>query len=167
MDNIKIRYADYSEFKSIYEFLDNNFTKEGYGFLHKSQIETEIKKSRVIIVLNKNEIIGVRIGIGKLWNLSVKKEYRGKNIGKMLIEFNKPDIIRVKSDPVGHLSKIQKENFVNPEKFYEKLGYKMYGSDYGKNFYQNTNGKAKHHKQGNKKHIKIYVKKEEKFLFEE
>jgi GNAT superfamily N-acetyltransferase len=167
-ENIIIRYAHYSDFEKVYKFLDNNFTKEGYGFLHKSQIETEIMKSRVIIAVHENDIVGTRIGIGKLWNMSVSKEYRGKSIGRRLIEFYKPDVIRVKSNPVGHLSKHQKENFVNPEGFYEKLGYKMYGYDYGKNFYAGEkDGKRIHIQQGEKKHIKIYVKDEEVFLFGE
>lgn len=164
-DMIQIKYALINDFENIKYFLDNNFTKEGYGFLHSGQIETEIKKRRVIIALDENEIIGCRIGLGKLWNLSVKKEYRGKGIGEKLLKFYEPDIIRVKSDPVGHLSKEQKDNFKNPEEFYDKMGYKYFGHDYGKNFYQNSNGKANHHKCGEKKHIKVYVKKSEKFLF--
>lgn len=165
MSDIEIRYARYDDFSSVRDFLDDNFTREGYGFLHSGQIETEIKKSRVLVAVMDGVIIGCRVGTGKLWNISVKKEFRGLGVGGRLLNAYRPDVIRVKSDPIGHLSIAQKDGFVNPEPFYEKHGYKYFGSDFGRNFYQNASGKAQYHRQGEKRHIKIYVKNEEEFLF--
>jgi len=59
--------------------------------------------------------------------------------------------------PVGNLSKKQRENFQNPEGFYNALGYKFKELDFARNFWQRGRGKEAHfHKQGKVKHIRIY-----------
>jgi N-acetylglutamate synthase-like GNAT family acetyltransferase len=113
-----IRRALFTDLNTIVSLIDNEFTKEGYGFVNKAQIETEIRNNRVIVA-DDDGICGVRIGVGTIWNLVVSHDKRGEGIGKGLIEYLRPHTIRVKSDPIGHLSKDQKDNFVDPTGFYE------------------------------------------------
>ena len=149
--------ATIDDYENVVKFIDKYFTGEGYGFVNREQIKTEILKKRVIISLDDNGINGLRIGWDRIWNLVVKTDCRGSGIGKELIEFHRPNYIRVKSDPVGHLNKTQKENFVDPTDFYEKLGFVYVGHDYGRNFYAgNKDGKRLSYAKGDKKHIKLY-----------
>ncbi len=153
---MNIRLATISDFDSIVKLIDNEFTKEGFGFVNRAQIMTEIKKRRVLVA-EDNDICGVRIGIDTVWNLAVMAEKRGRGIGKALMEYHRPRTIRVKADPIGHLSKAQRDNFVDPTEFYEKLGYKYWGNSYPKNFWQKgKDGKGQFHAQGENAHIKIY-----------
>ena len=153
---MKIRKANNLEVKQVVSFIDSTFTVEGYGFVTSAQIETETKRGSVWIALDGDRIVGVRIGISRVYNLAVKKDYRGMGIGRDLIEIHPPDYIRVKANPVGNLSKEQKANFKNPEPFYKKIGFKFLRSDFARNFWQRGKDTAHFHKQGKEKHIKIY-----------
>lgn len=152
-----IRKAEFRDLDSIVRLVDDDFTKLGYGFVNKAQIETEIVKKRVVVAEDGETIIGVRIGLSTLWNIVVARESRGKGIGKALIEYARPLMIRVKSDPIGHLSNEQRESFVDPTAFYEKLGYQLWGLSFPKNFWQKgIGGMGQFHMKGSKAHIKIY-----------
>jgi len=153
-----IRRAILSDYKEVVTMIDNEFTKEGFGFVNRAQIETEIRKNRVIVAIGESdEICGVRIGVGTVWNLAVSSDKRGQGIGRKLIEYYRPHTIRVKSDPIGHLSNKQKEDFVDPTGFYETLGFKLWGKSFPKNFWQKgKDGKGQFHARGDKDHIKIY-----------
>jgi len=152
-----IRTATIDDYESIVPFIDTYFSKEGYGFVNREQIKTEILKKRVIISLEENQINGLRIGWDRVWNVVVKTDCRGKGIGKELIEYHRPNYIRVKSNPVGHLNKTQKANFIDPTEFYEKLGFVYVGHDYGRNFWAGQSGdKRIPISKGEKKHIKLY-----------
>ena len=120
-----IRRAKGADLLSIIALIDNEFTKQGYGFVSKAQIETEIYKRRVLIAIEDNKILGCRIGMGTVWNLIVATENRGQGIGKALIEYMRPHTIRVKADPIGHLSIAQRQNFKDPTAFYKKLGFQL------------------------------------------
>jgi GNAT superfamily N-acetyltransferase len=149
--------ADTVDYDAIVSLIDNEFTKEGFGFVNRAQVLTEINKNRVLVAEIDGVICGVRIGINTLWNLVVSKKERGAGIGKALIDHIRPQTIRVKSDPIGHLSNEQKKNFVDPTGFYEKLGFKFWGRTFPKNFWQKgTNGKGQFHARGELAHIKIY-----------
>lgn len=154
---MQIRRAIQGDYEMIVRLIDNEFTKEGFGFVNRAQINTEIGKGRVLVADDGGDIVGVRIGIGTVWNIAVSNSERGKGIGKMLIEYHRPHTIRVKSDPIGHLSKLQRENFTDPTGFYESLGYKFWGNSFPKNFWQKgKDGKGQFHTRGCKAHIKIY-----------
>ncbi|KKN46267.1 hypothetical protein LCGC14_0674740 [marine sediment metagenome] len=154
---MEIRKATLNDYKDVVALIDNEFTKEGFGFVNRAQIETEIRKNRVIVADDGGSLCGVRIGMGTVWNIAVCNQDRGKGIGKMLIEYHRPHTIRVKSDPIGHLSNAQKENFVDPTGFYEALGFKYWGNSYPRNFWQKgKDGKGQFHTKGGNAHIKIF-----------
>jgi GNAT superfamily N-acetyltransferase len=156
-DGVKIRRANMGDYENIVSLIDNEFTKQGFGFVNRAQIMTEITKNRVLVAEIEGKLSGVRIGINTLWNLVVSKEHRGAGVGRSLVEYHMPQTIRVKSDPIGHLSKKQKEEFVDPTGFYDKLGFKFWGYSYPKNFWQKgRDNKGQFHAKGDKAHIKIY-----------
>ena len=155
-DNINIRKAETGETQAVVDFIDSTFTKEGYGFVTSAQIESEIKNGRVFVAVDDSSILGVRIGKDRVYNLAVHPDHRTKGIGRKLIDVWKPETIRVKASPHGHLSKKQRDNFKSPRKFYEKVGFKFSHFDFARNFWQKTKDKALFHKQGKVKHIEIY-----------
>lgn len=159
---VVIRKAAMGESKRISDFIDKYFTTEGFGFVTDAQTRTEISRSAVWVAIDNNEIVGVRVGINRVYNLCVHPDYRGAGVGRELIHVHPPDTIRVKSEPVGHLSKAQIENFKSPEGFYKALGYELSHIDVAKNFYQRGSEKANFHKEG-KKHIRVYVKPSDLF----
>lgn len=81
---IEIRKANSDEVKAIVKLIDSTFTKEGYGFVTSAQINTEVKNQRVWIALDGINIIGVRIGIDRVYNLAVHPDYRRQGIGKTI-----------------------------------------------------------------------------------
>jgi len=164
---MKIQKATLSDFDEIVKLIDDEFTKEGFGFVNRQQIKTEIRKGRVLVAKLLNEICGVRIGIMTMWNLVVSKKYRGNGIGKALVNYRRPTTIRVKSDPVGHLSKNQKKEFVDPTDFYEKLGFIFFDRAYPKNFWagDTKSGTRIYISKGKIPHIKIYKERGSVFDF--
>lgn len=155
-----VRKAEPHEAKEVSRFIDRTFTREGYGFVTSAQVATEAKRGAVFIAEVDGEIAGCRIGLNRIYNLCVRKDIRGAGVGRALVEAHEPEVIRVKSQPVGNLSKAQRENFVVPDGFYESLGYRHAETDYARNFYQRgRSGEPAHfHKKGKVKHIKIYTK---------
>ena len=145
--------------KDIVRFIDSTFTKEGYGFVTSAQINTETKRGAVWVAIKDGIIIGVRVGINRVYNLVVHPDYRGQGIGKQLVEVRPPDTIRVKAIPVGHMSKAQKANFTTPVGFYEAIGYEYDHSDYARNFWQRGKVTALFHKVGKIKHIQIFKRR--------
>ena len=157
----EIRKAELDEVKDVVKFIDSTFTVEGYGFVTSAQIKTEIRRRAVWIAVTNDKIIGVRVGISRVYNLAVDKEFRGVGVGKALIKIHDPDFIRVKATPVGNMSKKQKEEFTNPKPFYEKIGFRFLRFDFARNFWageKKVDGKTKRIlvSQGEKKHIEIY-----------
>jgi len=164
---IKIRKAYRDEYKKVSEFLDNTLVKEGYGFVTSAQVETECKKRRIFIALDGDNIVGVRTGTDCIYNLAVDSSYRGQGIGMMLIDVCKPYKVRVKAEPIGHLSKKQKEGFKCPRGFYDKAGYRFSHKEKGKNFWSGEkDGKRIFIKEGEKEHIEVFVTKEQRRLHE-
>ena len=159
MKKYQIILADPPMVKDIVKFIDSTFTKEGYGFVTSAQINTETKRGAVWVAVNYGHIIGVRIGLNRVYNLAVHPDYRGQGIGRQLIEIHPPDTIRVKAIPIGHLSKEQTKNFTTPVGFYDAIGYEYAYSDYARNFWQRGKAKAFFHKIGKIKHILIFKKK--------
>ena len=154
---MRIRRANLADFERVVILIDSDFTKEGFGFVKREQIRTEIRKGRVLIAEDNGRLLGVRIGLGTIWNMVIAHEARGVVIGRRLIEYNSPHTIRVKADPIGHLSKEQKKNFIDPTGFYEALGFRLWGLSYPKNFWQKgDDGKGQFHYKGETAHIKIY-----------
>ncbi len=154
---VTVRKATGGDFDGIIALLDGEFTKEGFGFVNRAQVQTEVGRGSVWVADDAGEIVGVRIGLGTLWNVAVAKAYRGRGIGKQLVEVHRPAKIRVKCEPVGHLSKAQRELFTDPRPFYESLGFRFWCKARSRNFWQNADGKAVFHKEGKKAHIHVYV----------
>lgn len=69
-----------------------------------------------------------------------------------------PNTIRVKNEPIGHLSKEQRDNFVDPSGFYEKMGYIFWGKDYGRNYWAGgtKDNKRIYTEKGKVAHISIF-----------
>ncbi len=159
MKKYQIIYAGPLMVRDIVKFIDSTFTKEGYGFVTSAQINTEVKRGAVWVALDEDKIIGVRVGVNRVYNLVVHPNYRGQGLGRQLIEVHSPYTIRVKAIPVGNLSKEQKGNFITPVGFYEAIGYEYDHSDYARNFWQRGKTKAFFHKIGKIKHIQIFRRK--------
>ncbi len=164
MTSVKIKKAMFNDLPLVVEGMDNILSKEGFGFVNKMQIKTEIKRGTVFIAYMGETPCGFRVGKDRLWNIAVYPEYRGMGIGKILLSHHRPNTIRVKNTPIGHLSKEQRENFTDPTPFYEAMGYTKIGTDFGRNFWQKGSDKANFHKQGKIKHISIYID-EDAYLF--
>ena len=164
---ILIRKANKKELEHITRFIDHNFVREGYGFISKSQIETELKRQTIYVAeTGLGQIVGTRIGKKRIWNLAVHKAYRGQGIGKMLIDIYDAETIRVKATPVGHLSKEQLKNFSNPEGFYKKVGFSFSHKEYPKNFFSGQKGdKRIYYTKGKTKHIKVHRNNKQQTLF--
>lgn len=133
---IEIRRALLSDFDKIIDLIDGEFTKAGFGFVNKAQVQTEIQRHNVWVACDGDDVVGVRVGSNTLWNLVVSKGNRRKGIGRALVETCPPQTIRVKAIPVGHLSKAQRDAFESPKAFYESLGYRLWGRAFPRNFWQ-------------------------------
>lgn len=169
MREVEIKKATLCQLENVINGLDSILSKEGFGFVNKMQIKTEIARGTVFIAYLDNKEVGFRIGKNRLWNIAVHPKYRGMGIGKALLLYYKPAIIRVKNKPIGHLSKQQRNDFTDPTPFYEAMGYKKITEDYGRNFWaggnkKNIEQKRIFSKQGKIKHISIYID-ESAFLF--
>lgn len=162
---MRIRKANLSDLSSIIELIDGEFTKEGLGFVNKAQVETELRKGRIFIADDNGLIVGCRIGVDTVWNMVVVKSQRGRGIGRALIEYHRARTIRVKNTPIGHLSKMQRDNFSDPTGFYEALGYRFWGNSYPRNYWQRAGDRALFHSKGDIPHIAVY-KDEKSLLFE-
>lgn len=157
--NAQPNYADTELIPNIIKFIDLNFAREGYGFVTPGQLRNEMKRDSVFVARLGGEIVGVRIGKNTVYNLCVSKTHRKLGIGKKLLECSVPNAIRVKSKPVGHLSKDQRDNFKNPEGFYERCGFDFSHQDYSRNFFagDSKTGDRVYYKQGKEKHIRVYI----------
>jgi GNAT superfamily N-acetyltransferase len=172
MENeITVIKAQIDQFKIVVDGLDNILSKEGFGFVNKMQVKTEILRGTVFILYKAGNEAGYRVGKDRLWNIAIRPEYRGMGLGRTLLLYHRPNIIRVKNNPIGHLSKLQRDSFSDPTPFYEAMGYKKMTEDYGRNFwaggskeFEGKKQKRKFSKHGKLKHISIYID-EESFLF--
>lgn len=161
---VTITKGEPSELDDIVKCLDDNLVAEGFGFVNKMQIQTELNRGTIWVARYIKKIIGVRVGKLTLWNIVIAKDYRGHGLGKKLMEVCMPNTIRVKNEPIGHLSKQQKQEFVDPTGFYESMGYMFWGKDKGRNFWQKGKNKAQFHKEGKVAHISIF-KRMQSLLF--
>lgn len=161
---MKVQKATIDDYDEIIYLLDNEFSTAGFGFVNREQVKTEIYKGRVCIC---KSVVGVRIGTKTLWNMVVAKAFQKLGIGSRLFKIVEPEKIRCKCNPVGHLSKKQEKEFIDPTEFYEKMGYKETGFVKGKNYWAGSTkeGKRIFVAEGEKEHIKI-MQKPEDLLFE-
>ena len=157
--NAQPNYMDMELIPKLIKFIDHNFAREGYGFVTPGQLRNELKRDSVFVARLDGEIVGVRIGKNTVYNLCVSKKHRKMGIGRKLLECSVPQAIRVKSKPVGHLSKNQREEFKNPEEFYERCGFDFSHQDYSRNFFagDSKSGNRVYYKQGKEKHIRVYI----------
>ena len=82
-----------------------------------------------ILSMNDNDIATARVrypdGIAKIERVAVLKSCRGLNIGRQLMEFIIADI---QKNPVVKTMKLGAQ--IQAIDFYEKLGFKSYGTEY-------------------------------------
>lgn len=135
LTNVQIRKCKITDFDAVIKCLDDNLSAEGFGFVNKMQVQTEVNRGTVWVADKDGQVVGVRVGKLTLWNIVVDKDYRKYGIGRKLMEVYMPNTIRVKNEPIGHLSTKQKNNFTDPTPFYEKMGYTFWGKDFGRNFW--------------------------------
>lgn len=60
-----------SDFDAIIKCLDGNLSAEGFGFVNKMQVNTELNRGTVWVAKDKNKIVAVRVGKLTLWNIVV------------------------------------------------------------------------------------------------
>ena len=94
------------------------FVRRKYCFDHMSES---------CVVLDGDKLVGWIFIDGKkvektLYNLIIHPKYRGRNIGRILIEKLQPKIIRSKTDQATG----------DPTEFYKKLGYEIVEKNQGK-----------------------------------
>ena len=77
---MNIRKANIDDLSIVVSLLDTHMV--GYGFVTSAQIKTEIKKGSVWVA---EEIVGIRVGTNRVYNLLVHPDYRRRNIATGLI----------------------------------------------------------------------------------
>ncbi len=117
----------------------------------------------VHVVELKGEIVAAAIGSegGTLWNIMVDPKVRHRHLGSLLVEAVQPQRIRVKCRPHDGISREDKERFVDPTPFYEKLGYVFEGWDYPRQLYHGRardSFRARIKGKGEKRSVKIMRK---------
>ena len=156
-----LRKALPDDHDTVVKMVDRNLTAIGHGFVNKMQLLTEINRGSVTVAVVDEKIVGVRVGDRTLLNLVVDEEYRGKGIGSRLLRHGRePQQIRVKCIPVGHISKSQREKFIDPRGFYERCGFFHWGWSKAKNFWQRgkTGEKAHFHSSAKEATIAVFKK---------
>ena len=123
---MKIRYK---EVGTISEFIDairlrvDVFIKE-QGFQPGWEPDEDDKVSRHFIAIKDNKIVGearvreVEKGEFKIERMVTAKDYRGKGIGRGLVEHVISEILKIKPKKIWLRSQVQ------AQEFYEKCGFK-------------------------------------------
>jgi GNAT superfamily N-acetyltransferase len=90
-------------------------------FISPSQHTKYVVKYNTYLVYDKDKLIGwcVIEPSGTLIHMLIAHEYRGRGVGKMLLDLLRPRIVRSKSD----------QSTGNPGGFYERCGYVKTGSE--------------------------------------
>lgn len=130
LNSLALQSGEYSRFNTDKNFKHDEFKKLYSVWLSKS-ITGEISKD-VFVYKNNNDIIGfitIEIKDGKFWIglLAVDKKYRGKSIGKMLINRCIEEAKKMRYDTIW--VNTQGENTIAC-KFYEKVGFKLLNIQY-------------------------------------
>jgi len=127
-ESITYRRACLKDLQNIQEFVDfwlsGRAVKIGGGndyFVSRSQQKGYLKNTIVLLAEMKGEIVGwaVKGRNNVLIHLLVAADYRGKGIGKKMLERLNPDVIRSKSDQMTG----------DPVGFYEKNGYMVFNAN--------------------------------------
>lgn len=126
-----VRKAEPKDFPEI-RYLFDTHSSGIYGFVPHARIKTEMNRGGVWVVEIKGEIVAAAIGKedGTLWNLMVDPVHRHKHLGSLLIAAVQPEKIRVKCRPHKSMTESERKRFVDPTRFYEKLGYVFESWDY-------------------------------------
>jgi len=124
---IQYRRGKTEDLENIVTFIDSYLTDY---FMSKAKVNTILTggdgsnrwsavPSQVFLALDEEKIVGLVFMSNKnvLWNILVHPEYRGKDIGKELINMSNPQKIRCKWNMSSG----------DPTAFYEKLGYGKVG----------------------------------------
>lgn len=92
------------------------------------------KKSMHIIVTDKGQVVGTlrvinRTDYAKIGRVAVKKEFRGKGIGKKMVDFAIDECLKENLFNVRN-KYFYLESQVDAIPFYQKLGFKAYGEEF-------------------------------------
>ena len=155
----KATLKDFAEVRALFDAYSSGV----YGFVPDCRIKRHIREGGVHVVRVNGEIVAAAIGRPgeTLWNIMVKPEYRHAHLGTALVSAVTPEKIRVKCRPHAGMSKEERDSFVDPTPFYERLGYVFEKWDYPRNYYlgkDQVTGKALYITQGEIRSIKIMRK---------
>lgn len=132
--------------EDIIFWINRQLHRAGKGYVNPKVIEYESERGNIRVwVNNADEIVGIAIMSKNktLWNLIVSESKRGHGIGTRLLEIIRPETVRVKAKPVGHLSKSQLEAFEDPTEWYEKRGYEIIKWDHAQNILSSNMSRSK------------------------
>lgn len=92
------------------------------------------KKSMHIIVTDKGQVVGTlrvinRTDYAKIGRVAVKKEFRGKGIGKKMVDFAIDECLKENLFNVRN-KYFYLESQVDAIPFYQKLGFNAYGEEF-------------------------------------
>lgn len=108
------RLARESDLPQVVSFVDHLLASHDF-FCPRGQHLSYFKEKTVLVCFDIEKLIGwaVRQKNGALIHLLVDPDYRGKGIGKHMLQLLEPTMVRSKSD----------QSTGDPLKFYEKQGY--------------------------------------------
>jgi N-acetylglutamate synthase-like GNAT family acetyltransferase len=134
-DGIKylIRRATKKDIPKIMAFVDIHLRAD--WLVRRPYLNDNLNRGYVYLIEHENKLIAWAICShdGRLWNLLVRPDHRGKGLGGEFIKALNPTIIRSKSD----------QSTGDPTDFYQKLGYEILEKKVGRKKNINIMKKAK------------------------